>query len=700
MNYCYLDFEYTGASQNKHPRLLCVSMKLSDKPALKTWWLDGEAEHFNEAIKWTMKHGYTFVSYNVIAEARCFLALGINPTKLNWIDLHLEDKQITNSFDKWGYGKQLIDGKVVQTSNIGKWDYEADEAYFKGVNRSKPQKNLGAFVYRTTGQLIDSKEKKDTLALILGQDDYNDAEKDQIMRYCESDIEYLEHGLEAVLQIQMRRLKRTEPQALAAMLKRGEYAAHSAIIESRGHPVAAEELIKFQEVSGDILRDVQKDIASQFPGEYCPFVEVTKVFRDENGKMEKDENGKNRRVGTGVWKADLSAISNWIKKESGYYDKWKLTDKGNIRVIAEESWREFFSYKNNYPSGNYAAQILRFNSVRRSLNGFMPGSKKSILGSFSRRDSRVRNYANIYGSQTGRSQPGSTDTLSLKARWARVLIQPNEPGRIICGIDYSSQEILIQAILSGDENLFKAYASGDVYLYFGKLAGVIPKDGTKKSHSLQRNLFKTIVLGKSFGMGLGRLRHSLSQVSGRDFGAEEVLKFDNYYNQAFSTYVSWRSKIINRYNAAGFLELPSGWALGPDNKSETSVKNFPVQGCGSDVMREAVKLCHEAGLEVIFTLHDALYIELDLPGAAETIEKFGQLMIQAFANVMQHKWAKEVRVDAQAWGLPDLEIAGVKCQPRYIDEDSSRDLLFFGKNFMSKDSYDSVKKYCEAQGWN
>lgn len=39
--------------------------------------------------------------------------------------------------------------------------------------------------------------------------------------------------------------------------------------------------------------------------------------------------------------------------------------------------------------------------------------------------------------------------------------------------------------------MLKAYHSGDPYLYFAKLAGAVPKDGTKEEYSRERNLFKS-----------------------------------------------------------------------------------------------------------------------------------------------------------------------------------------------------------------
>ena len=46
----------------------------------------------------------------------------------------------------------------------------------------------------------------------------------------------------------------------------------------------------------------------------------------------------------------------------------------------------------------------------------------------------------------------------------------------------------------------QAYASGDPYLEFAKLAGAVPPDATKKTHPEQRSLYKATVLAVNYGM--------------------------------------------------------------------------------------------------------------------------------------------------------------------------------------------------------
>jgi DNA polymerase-1 len=71
-------------------------------------------------------------------------------------------------------------------------------------------------------------------------------------------------------------------------------------------------------------------------------------------------------------------------------------------------------------------------------------------------------------------------------------------------VDWSQQEFGIAASRSDDPAMMGAYQSGDPYPAFGKQAGRIPPDGTKKTHGADRELFKACVLGVQYGRGRRR----------------------------------------------------------------------------------------------------------------------------------------------------------------------------------------------------
>jgi DNA polymerase-1 len=95
----------------------------------------------------------------------------------------------------------------------------------------------------------------------------------------------------------------------------------------------------------------------------------------------------------------------------------------------------------------------------------------------------------------------------------RGLIKP-EFGKSLAYIDWSQQEFGIAAALSGDENMMRAYESGDPYLEFAKLAEAVPPNATKESHPSERALYKECVLATQYGMGKDSLARRIGKPPG------------------------------------------------------------------------------------------------------------------------------------------------------------------------------------------
>ena len=316
-------------------------------------------------------------------------------------------------------------------------------------------------------------------------------------------------------------------------------------------------------------------------------------------------------------------------------------------------------------------------------------SSETIFDSIGR-DERCRAYLNPYGSQSARFQPKATSFIPLKAAWMRSLIMPKKK-RAIAGIDYSSQEFLISAYLSKDKAMIDAYRSGDVYLYFAKLAKAVPGEGTKDEYKDMRNLFKATTLGISYSMGPHALAKKLTADTGRKVDVSEAKELIKLFGEVYPDYNAVVNDIRHTYKMRGYYKLEDGWFMYGDNDNDRSVSNMPVQGLGSCILRKAIELCQDAGLKVIYPLHDALYIEYD-SFDYNAIDTFAECMRQAFGFFFDNKEGavKDNRLDCDTWS-PDYENGSIttpggmtcKVQQRYIDERSINEYNRF-KKYMSK----------------
>ena len=219
------------------------------------------------------------------------------------------------------------------------------------------------------------------------------------------------------------------------------------------------------------------------------------------------------------------------------------------------------------------------------------------------KDGKNRTLLSAFRSRTGRNQPSSSKFIFGASSWLRGLVKPEE-GMSLAYIDWSQQEYGIAAALSGDENMLKAYLSGDPYLAFAIQAGQAPEGATKKSHKSIRDQFKAAVLAVQYGMGAEALANQLGKPV---YEANRLLRA---HKDTFPKYWEWNQRILDTGFAEGRLETIFGWsrAVSADSKP-ASVGNFPVQGNGAEMLRIAIGLMQNQGIKVCAPIHDAVLVE-------------------------------------------------------------------------------------------
>jgi hypothetical protein len=338
--------------------------------------------------------------------------------------------------------------------------------------------------------------------------------------------------------------------------------------------------------------------------------------------------------------------------------------------------------------------MVRFLKLKQSLYGFSAsgGKRKNFWDSVGP-DGRVRPYMNHYGAQSSRSQPAASGFMFLKPAWMRALVTPDKD-RFMASIDYGQQEFFIAALESGDRNMIEAYLSGDPYLFGAKLAGAIPRDGTKETHAAERNLYKNTYLGIQYGMTKYGLAIKLTHDTGRTWTEDEAQEQIDIFENTFPDYMAWKETIGNSYEQDGMIKLPCGWRMWGDNENIRSVYNVPVQGFGASVMRKSVDLAVAKGCKMAFTLHDANYIEGRI-GEEIKIKYLADAMTEAFVHYVNPKFkniARQIKLDPFAWSPSykkdsEFEVGGliVPCSNLYIDSRAQEDYDKFSKYFNTPD---------------
>jgi DNA polymerase I-like protein with 3'-5' exonuclease and polymerase domains len=226
----------------------------------------------------------------------------------------------------------------------------------------------------------------------------------------------------------------------------------------------------------------------------------------------------------------------------------------------------------------------------------------------------------------------------------------------IAYIDYSAMEFMISAALSdghlGPRNrMAEMYASGDPYLSFAKAVGAVPKDATKKSHEAVRDKYKNMLLASLYGMTTGTLasRLGVSWIEGN-----EML---NQHHETFAQYWAWSDDWIQHALQTGVMWTAMGWfcRVGITEFNERSIRNWPIQSAGADILRIACILAMRHGIKLLAPVHDAVLIEAPIERIEADVALMREIMRRASRIVLNkdRNGTFELRTDFKIVRYPD-----------------------------------------------
>jgi DNA polymerase-1 len=419
---------------------------------------------------------------------------------------------------------------------------------------------------------ITSAEKTAGRQLAM-QSSWTPAERAALLDYCQTDVDPLGPLLERMLPAILAR-----PAGLGQALLRGRYTAAVARMEQAGVPIDTELL----EVLRDRWEAIKLDLIADVDQDYGVFDGAT-------------------------FKADR--FEAWLTKHG---IPWPRTESGRL-ALDRDVFREA---SRTYPA------VAPLRELRHSLSELR--LEKLAVGP----DGRNRVGLRPFAARSGRNTPSSARYIFGPSVWLRGLIRPTE-GQALAYIDWSSQEIVIAAALSGDKALLEAVRSGDPYLRFAKLAGLAPAEATKESHKEIRDLCKTCMLGTNYGMGA----HSLALRTGSSLlEAEHLLRS---LARTFPMFWEWAEYTADAGQLTGQLATVFGWPLHVTATTRpTTLRNFPMQANAAEMLRIACCLTTEAGVTVCAPVHDALLVEATEADLADVVTLTQRLMGEASRTVL------------------------------------------------------------------
>jgi hypothetical protein len=318
-------------------------------------------------------------------------------------------------------------------------------------------------------------------------------------------------------------------------------------------------------------------------------------------------------------------FANWLAKRG---ISWPRTGKG--RLATDDN--TFRLQAQIFP------EIAELHRLRTTMGQMR--SNNLAVGS----DGRNRTLLGAFGARSGRNTPSSVKFVFGPSAWLRGLIKP-PPGFALAYLDWSSEEFGIGAALSGDEAMLAAYNSGDPYLAFAKRVAAIPPDGTRVSHGAIRDRFKTVCLGINYGMGSDSLAVRIKRP------VVEARQLLHLHRETYRDFWRWNDGAVDHAMMRGSIETVFGWRLRiGQNSNPRSLRNFPMQANGAELLRLACCLATERGVSVCAPVHDALLIEAPINDIERQADLTEHAMREASRAVLK---GFELRVDRKLIVYPD-----------------------------------------------
>ena len=229
--------------------------------------------------------------------------------------------------------------------------------------------------------------------------------------------------------------------------------------------------------------------------------------------------------------------------------------------------------------------------------------------------------------------------------WLRGLIKP-PPGYGVAYIDWSQQEIGIAAALSGDRGSA------------GRLPdrGLLPRvcqtsrRRTARRHAKQRTapqreLFKQCMLAVQYGMEWQSLALRIAQPG---IVARDLLRA---HRETYRRFWAWSDAAVDQAMLLGVIHTVFGWPVHVgEHSNPRSLRNFPMQANGAEMLRIACCLATERGVEVCAPVHDAVLICAPLDRLEADVAAMRSAMAEASRVVLA---GFELNTDVKVVRWPD-----------------------------------------------
>jgi len=250
---------------------------------------------------------------------------------------------------------------------------------------------------------------------------------------------------------------------------------------------------------------------------------------------------------------------------------------------------------------------------------------RRVLGSLTLSTTTIRPVLDVFGSRTSRIQMRSPSLQNVPKKYRGIIAAHR--GADLSYVDFDQYEVGIMAALSGDTELMKLYAAGDMYdLFASTHLGLLDNRRAAKQLFLSYayGMSKKALIDAAVSLGVDRQRAKIA------FGQ-------------FQQYEAWKKSVYADFEANDRVATLDGNHYKRERRGQLSGKeqrsavSQVVQGTASLIFKKA--LLHVAELDdviIVLPMHDALLFE---HRSADTPSK----VVMAFESAMTATLTGKVR---------------------------------------------------------
>lgn len=292
----------------------------------------------------------------------------------------------------------------------------------------------------------------------------------------------------------------------------------------------------------------------------------------------------------------------------------KLLKEGfELDEVSVEYLLEFVPHQRDFGSDTMA--LLTFDTARK------------VLGSLTLSTKSTRPVVDVFGSRTSRIQLRSPSLQNIPRRYRSIITA--QSGAQLGYVDFDQFEVGIMAALSGDEELKRLYAAGDMYDLFATThLGLV---GNRKAA-------KQLFLSYAYGMSRKALVDAAVSLGVDRQRAKAAFRL-------FQRYEDWKKGVRVEFERAGrvatvlgnhYRRAGRGQLTGKEQRSAVSQV---VQGTASLIFKRALLAAASIkDMRLVLPMHDALLFEHTLADTpARVVQSFQTVMTEVLGGQVAGK---------------------------------------------------------------